>query len=210
MAADAYSLAQLNVGSELERLAAASQGREASLATGRQKQGVTNRVTREIEKAQAAAARRARRRAKKRGMWGKIASFGLGFVPGAGIYLSALASSLAQREQAKIQKYELNKLTRNLDLGWMGKTFAKSGVKDWKEDVKSQAKDIDPDKIGLESFATNLAMSFAMQGITEGIESGIENAKAGSEFQNIKDNLPEGTKFKNIKARKILNQKNVC
>ena len=133
--ADAYALGQLGVEAELERMAAASKGREARSATERQAKGIQNKVVAEMEKAQAAAARKARKRSKKRGMWGKIASFGLGFVPGAGIYLSALASSYAQKEQARIQKGELNRLVRNLDLGWRGKTFAGKGVKDWKEEI---------------------------------------------------------------------------
>ena len=209
--ADPYSIAQLNTQTMLEELAKQSQEREAAAATGQQKKGIMTKVSREMEEAQRKAASKAREKSKKYGMIGKLASFGLGFVPGAGIWLSALASSAANNRIARMQQKTLQNLTKNLDLGWMGKTFASQGIKDWKEDVGAQAEEIGK---GTEfgsfatDFAKNAAMSFAMSGITEGISKGIKNAKAGSDFQKIKDSLGDDVRFKNIQARKNFNKPN--
>ena len=206
-----YSIAQLNTQTMLEELSKQSQEREAAAATGQQKKGIMTKVSREMEEAQRKAARKAREKSKKYGMIGKLASFGLGFVPGAGIWLSALASSAANNRIARMQQKTLQNLTKNLDLGWMGKTFASQGIKDWKEDVGAQAKEIGK---GTEfgsfatDFAKNAAMSFAMSGITEGISKGIKNAKAGSDFQNLKDSLDDSVKNKHIQARKNFNKPN--
>ena len=204
--ADAYSIANLNTQTMLEELAKQSKMRESQAATGQQKKSIMTKVSREIEKAQAKAARKARKKSKRYGTIVKLASFGLGFVPGAGLWLSALASSAAENRIARMQQKTLQNLTKNLNLGWMGKTFASEGIKDWKEDVNIQAKEIDTGFGGFaESFAKNAIGSLAMQGITQGISEGIKGAKDTSEIAKIKESLPKGEKFK---AGKIYNKAN--
>ena len=62
MATNPYALAQLNTQTMLAELAKQSEQREAAAATGKQKKGIMTKVSREIEKAQAAAARKARKK----------------------------------------------------------------------------------------------------------------------------------------------------
>ena len=200
--ANIYQLAQLDADSLASRLASRSDEETSNLALMQQKKSIQGTVSRNLRELQRKAMRRARKKSEKYGNIAKLGAFGLSFIPGIGGLLgSALMSSMGDYSVAKVQKKSLQNLLKKADMGWRGETFAKEGLTDWRGDIESAAKEIDPTKIATQSLAGNLLSGLMMQGITEGItDIAKPNVKLKAEIKGLQDTKG----ISKFKARKML------
>ena len=201
--ANIYQLAQLDADTLASRLKSQSDEEMSNLALSQQKKSIQGKVSRDLQELQRRAMRRARKKSERYGTLSKLASFGLSFIPGVGGLLgSALASSMGDYTVAKTQKKALQSLLKKADMGWQGETFAKEGLADWRGDIESAAKEIDPTKMATQSLAGNLIQGIMMQGLTEGVSDAIKpNEALKTEIADIRKTDPTMSK---LKARRML------
>ena len=201
--ANIYQLAQLDADTLASRLKSQSDEEMSNLALSQQKKSIQGKVSRDLQELQRRSMRRARKKSERYGNLSKLASFGLSFIPGVGGLLgSALASSMGDYTVAKTQKKALQSLLKKADMGWQGETFAKEGLTDWRGDIESAAKEIDPTKMATQSLAGNLIQGIMMQGITEGVSDAVKpNEALKTKISEMRKADPTISK---LKARRML------